>query len=93
MAIHYQSRDAKLLAAPGPDVWVISIHGTGHMSYSDAPFTMPGTISKFGGTFLDPGKVLSLTTKLVEGYFLHGFDPKNDFSIRQFPDARMQVSN
>src|ERR1051325_9596724 len=30
-----------LFAQPGGDAWVISISGTGHLSFSDSPYTMP----------------------------------------------------
>ncbi len=82
---------AKLLAHPGPDAWIVSIHGTGHMSYSDAPITMPGTLTQFGGTYLDARRVLSITTEIIEGYLLHVF-ANRAFSVAQFPEATVQTS-
>jgi hypothetical protein len=76
---------AKLLAAPGPDVWVISIHGTGHMSYSYAPFTMPGTVSKFGGTFLDPGKALQAHYRDRRGILPACFRPEEQLLHQTIP--------
>src|SRR6185295_15599746 len=44
--------DAFLAKAQAPLV-VLQVAGTGHMTFSDAPFVMPETISRFGGTILD----------------------------------------
>jgi dienelactone hydrolase len=82
---------AKLLAPHGPDVWVISIHGTGHMSYSDAPFTMPTTLTQFGGTYLDPQRTLAITISIVEQYLQHAFATAS-FSVDSFPEATVQAS-
>jgi pimeloyl-ACP methyl ester carboxylesterase len=86
-----EAETAKLLASPGPDAWIISIHGTGHMSYSDAPYTMAGTLTRFGGSYLDPGRVLSITTGIVEEYLQHVFAGAA-FSIARFPEATIQTS-
>jgi len=41
------------------EVTVMRLAGTGHFSFSDAPYVMPSTISRFGGTPIDPRKGLS----------------------------------
>ena len=35
-------------------VWRIRLAGTGHFSFSDAPFVMPSAVTRFGGTFVEP---------------------------------------
>jgi hypothetical protein len=40
-------------SAPQP-VQVLSVRGTGHFSFSDAPFVMPTTITRFGGDIIAP---------------------------------------
>jgi dienelactone hydrolase len=40
---------------PTSPVFTASIAGTGHMSFSDAPFLMPTTITRFGGKVIEPG--------------------------------------
>jgi len=82
---------AKLLAAPGPDAWIISIQGTGHMSYSDAPFTMPTTLTQFGGTYLEPHRILTITISIVEQYLQHAFASAS-FTVDSFPEATVQAS-
>jgi dienelactone hydrolase len=86
-----KAETAKLLSAPGPDAWIISVHGTGHMSYSDAPFTMPTTLTQFGGTYLDAQRILTITVSIVERYLQHAF-AGSKFSIDSFPEATIQAS-
>jgi dienelactone hydrolase len=86
-----KEQTAKLLSVAGPDAWVISIDGTGHMSYSDAPFTMPGTLAQFGGTYLEPQRILSMTTSIVENYLQHAF-AQASFSVSAYPEATIQAS-
>jgi predicted dienelactone hydrolase len=83
---------AKLLSVPGPAVWVVSVKGTGHMSFSDAPSTMPTTISEWGGTIAAPLRVLSITVHLVKRYLDSTFDPARDFLIQDIPEATIQLS-
>lgn len=35
---------------------VVGVRGTGHFSYSDGPFVMPTTITRFGGQIIDPDR-------------------------------------
>jgi dienelactone hydrolase len=37
-------------------VTLYSVQGTGHFSFSDAPFTMPDAITRFGGKIIDPAR-------------------------------------
>lgn len=83
---------AKLLTDAGPDTWVVSIRGTGHLSFSDAPFTMPETILRYGGRILDPARALTMTVGIIEGYLQHAFNPAREFSIQSFPEASIQIS-
>jgi dienelactone hydrolase len=81
-----------LIARPGDDAWVLSISGTGHLSFSDAPYTMPTTISRFGGTIIDPRRLFTIVIDLIESYFQHGFDPSKPFPIDKYPEVTPQVS-
>lgn len=83
---------AKLLSAPGPAVWVVSINGTGHLSYSDAPYTMPTTISQWGGTILAPQRMLAITTQIVERFLDSTFTDGKVFSVSDIPEATIQLS-
>ena len=57
-----------LFSKPGGEAWVLSIDGTGHMSYSDAPYTLPTTISRFGGTIIEPRRLFKIVIRLMETY-------------------------
>ena len=45
-----------------------SIAGTGHMSFTDAAFVMPTTITRFGGKIIDPKRGLAVVTTLLRAY-------------------------
>ena len=47
----------------------IQIAGTGHMSFSDAPFLMPEMLTRFGGEILSPEKTLMIVTKYLVAFF------------------------
>jgi dienelactone hydrolase len=81
-----------LFAQPGGDAWVISISGTGHLSFSDAPYTMPNTISRFGGTIIEPARLFAIVIHLLESYFRHEFDPGQPFRTDEFPELNLHVA-
>jgi dienelactone hydrolase len=81
----------KLLAGPGSDAWILSIVGTNHISYSDAPFAMPSAISKYGGKIIDPKRLQKVEIQLVEDYLAHCFQDQ-PFPRKGFPpEVRVQV--
>lgn len=81
-----------LFSKPGGEAWVLSIDGTGHMSYSDAPYTMPTTISRFGGTIIEPGRLFKIVIRVMETYMEHEFDPSNPFQPNEFSELKLQVA-
>ncbi len=52
-----------------PPVKVLSVVGTGHFSFTDAPFVMPDTINRFGGKIIDPLRGYSVITRCVLEFF------------------------
>ena len=80
-----------LIAKPGGEVWALSIDGTGHLSYSDSPYTMPNAISRFGGTIINPARLMTIVTHTLETYMQHEFDHRNAFPI-DFPEVKIQAS-
>jgi len=50
-------------------VEVLSMRGTGHFSFSDAPFVMPDTILRFGGDILDFHQAHRATTECLAEFF------------------------
>ncbi len=51
-------------------LYSIKIVGAGHMSFSDAPFTMPDTITRFGGRIIDA----DLSFRIISGYTVDFFN-------------------
>lgn len=80
-----------LFSKPGGEAWVFSIDGTGHLSFSDAPYTMPNTISRFGGTIIEPGRLFKIVIRVMETYMEHEFDPSKPFHP-DFPELKLQAS-
>ncbi|HVP65219.1 MAG TPA: alpha/beta fold hydrolase [candidate division Zixibacteria bacterium] len=52
----------------GVYVEILSIAGTGHFSFSDAPFVMPTTITRFGGKIIDPLRGYTVITGCVREF-------------------------
>jgi dienelactone hydrolase len=86
-----QDKIKGLLANPGGSAWVISINGTNHVSFSDLPFTAPQTISHYGGKIIDPNRLLTLWTSLVEGFLDNRFDNRPFPPRKLAPEEQIQV--
>lgn len=52
-------------------VYQMSIRDTGHLSYSDAPFVMPNTITRFSNHSLPAQRTLKLVMSLTKDFFDH----------------------
>jgi pimeloyl-ACP methyl ester carboxylesterase len=50
-------------------ILMIALKDTGHFSFSDAPYTMPTTITRFSDHPLSPKKTLATSLGLVRGFF------------------------
>jgi len=60
-----------------------SIRGTAHMSFCDAPFTMPATITAFGGTFLSAQRTYEVVGALVRAFLEQALAPDaKPFALR-----------
>jgi dienelactone hydrolase len=70
------------------EVKIHSILGTGHFSFSDAPFTMPDAINRFGGKIIDPARGQKIISTCFYEFFdrvLHVGSHKYD-SCSKFPE-------
>ena len=45
------------------------VAGTGHFSFSDAPFVMPSAITRFGGRIIQPARGWNVITSALRAYF------------------------
>jgi len=68
------------------EVTVARLAGTGHFSFSDAPFVMPSTISRFGGTPIEPrkglGAIVDAIFAFANGIPQAAFARYNEFETR-----------
>ncbi len=51
-----------------PEYVRVSVGGTGHMSFSDAPYVMPDTITRFGGDLVDADRAHTLIVRALDAY-------------------------
>ncbi len=82
----------KALASAGGAVWIVKIRGTGHFSFSDGPFTMPSTITRFGGALIESNRGLSIVTTLVESYWKSVFSPGQSFAAAPYPETTVLMT-
>jgi hypothetical protein len=69
--------DSLVARSRGP-LWMGHVAGTGHLSFSDAPFVMPTTISRFGGKVIDPKRGLDVIGSTLRSFF--------DQQLNDWPD-------
>lgn len=50
-------------------VEILSVKGTGHFSFTDAPFVMPNTITRFGGKIIAPERGEQVVSTCLLGFF------------------------
>ena len=52
----------------GPATWLVAIRGGSHMSFSDAPFVMPTTLSRFGGELMPPARSMDVYVGMTAAF-------------------------
>jgi hypothetical protein len=52
-------------------LWSVQVAGTGHFSFSDAPFVMPSAITRFGGRIIAPERGWQVITAVLRAWFDH----------------------
>ena len=74
---------------------VAAVAGTGHMSFSDAPFVMPDTITRFGGKPIDPSRGRQVITSAVRAFLEDAFasDSGGAFTavLKDLPEIEIQL--
>jgi len=50
-------------------LWSVQVAGTGHFSFSDAPFVMPSAITRFGGRIIAPERGWQVITAVLRAWF------------------------
>jgi hypothetical protein len=57
---------------------VARVAGTGHFSFTDAPFVMPSAITRFGGRIIAPERGLEVITSALSAWFGTELDRRGD---------------
>ena len=58
------------------EAYEIKIKGVGHMSFSDLPFVLPNTITRFGGKLMEFQKASDLILELINEFLLANFNDR-----------------
>jgi dienelactone hydrolase len=82
----------KTLSPSGGAAWALSVDGTGHLSFSDGPFTMPNTLTRFGGRQIEPKRGLSIIVAIVEEYMHSILAGSSPFNPTKYPEIKIVVS-
>ena len=81
-----------LALGEGASNWGVAISGGSHMSFSDAPFEMPETLSRFGGTLMTPERSFEVYAGLVDAlsraYASGGGDAVMEAFLATVPEAK-----
>lgn len=65
---------AILARRPEVPSYLVSVAGTGHMSFSDAPFTFPAAVTRFGGKQIDPLRGHRIVSAYLRAFFERHLD-------------------
>ncbi len=70
----------------------VRVAGTGHMSFTDAPFVMPSMITRFGGQVIDPARGYLVMTEVVRSWLANQLGlpgPRFEAVTASFPELRV----
>jgi hypothetical protein len=82
-------------AASNASFVVAAIAGTGHLGFSDAPFVMPDTITRFGGKPIDPQRGRRVMTSAVSAFLEDAFEGEAGgaftAALKDSPELEIQI--
>lgn len=73
---------------------IVSVAGTAHMSYSDAPVVMPTTITRFGGTIIDPARGRAVIYRLISAFLEEVRTHRRGLlqrAVKELPEAKLRT--
>jgi len=74
---------------------VAAVAGTGHLSFSDAPFVMPDTITRFGGKPIDPARgrweITTAVRTFLEDAFADRAGGAFTAALKDLPEIEIQL--
>ncbi len=76
----------RLFEKTNQNITCIQIKGTGHFSYSDAPYMLPYLITFFGGKILDKNITKEISHYYILSFLNEIFDKNNSFNIDIDPE-------
>src|SRR5262245_898446 len=86
--------EALAARSPAP-LTVATVAGTGHFSFSDAPFVMPAAITRFGGRVIDARRGWLVITGAIRAFLDGRLAPQPghafDEALEQFPELEVRT--
>ncbi len=75
--------------------YFVLIKGTGHLSFSDAPFVMPDTITRFGGEIIDSTYGFEITMACIRRFFSYYLKDETSQPLerlsKDYPEVSLEV--
>jgi hypothetical protein len=91
MAASFES----LAAASKAPLVIATVAGTGHLSFSDAPFVMPETITRFGGKVIEERRGWLVITSAIRAFLDDVFAAQASAAfagaLKSTPELEVQV--
>ena len=84
---------AEFIARAKAPIRHVSVAGTGHFNFSDAPWVMPSAINRFGGRIIQPMRGWTIITTTLRAYFENEFAGRGDGLNElhaQFPELTLR---
>lgn len=80
-----------------PSAWYVRVTGGSHMSFSDAPRVMPGTLTRFGGEVMSPERSDAVYAGMVDAFaqaYVTGAGGDQSFAdfLATLPEVQFQSS-
>ena len=80
------------LAKDNRSAWGIAITEASHMSFSDAPYVMPATLTRFGGVLMSADRSFELMTGIVDAFArAYGPNGRGDGEFQAYLSAQPEV--
>jgi dienelactone hydrolase len=74
---------------------IAGVAGTGHFSFSDAPFVMPAAITRFGGKIIEPERGRLVITGAIRAFFEDHLAPQPgqafEALVRTYPELEIEA--
>lgn len=86
------AKELELTATSSAPIWLASIKDTGHLSFSDAPFVMPQTITRFSDHSLDPTTTYRIISDVLLAFFDRALGYRDSTPLEKLKESWPQLA-